>query len=141
MDLAPVMEQIWSMGKCCYLPVIRPLGHNRLDFVSYRGHDPLVQNCYGIPEPRNRNHPLPPWALDLLLLPLVAFDRSGNRLGMGGGYYDRTLAYLRWRERWQTPRLLGIAYRFQEVDAIATKKWDIPLDGIVTEAEIQLIRA
>ncbi len=135
MDLAPVIKQIWSMKKACFLPIIGRLNHNRLNFVPYREGDPLLENCYGIPEPQNRRHPLPPWALDLLLLPLVAFDPQGNRLGMGGGYYDRTLAYLRWREHWRTPTLLGVAYRFQEVETITAKGWDIPLDGVVTETE------
>jgi len=138
MDLTPVMERLWSMGKTCYLPVIRRLGHNRLDFAPYRKGDPLFRNCYGIPEPEDRRHAAPPWGLDLLLLPLVAFDTRGNRIGMGGGYYDRTLAYLRRRKYWRTPTLLGVAYRFQQVEEIAAQRWDIPLDGVACETELML---
>ncbi len=137
-DLAPAIAKMELMGKNCYLPTIRPLGQNRLDFVPYRTGDVLIENCYGIPEPRSMSRPLPPWALDLLLLPLVAFDSRGNRLGMGGGYYDRTLAYLRLREHWRTPLLLGVAYQFQKVESITAKAWDIPLDGVVTDAELLL---
>jgi len=74
-----------------------------------------------------------PHALDLILLPLVAFDKSGHRLGMGGGYYDRTLAFLAHRRLWRKPHLLGTAYQFQQLETLPTQPWDIPLDGIATE--------
>ena len=138
MDLQPVMSRIWWMKKECYLPVIRRLNHNRLGFVHYVETEKLVQNRYNIPEPKNPNQQTPPWALNLLLLPLVAFDSNGNRLGMGGGYYDRTLAFLRRREQWHTPRLIGVAYDFQRVENLASEPWDIPLDGVVTESKIIL---
>jgi len=132
-DLGPVMERIWSLGKSCYLPVIRPLGHNRLDFAPFHRNAPLITNCYGIPEPMTRRGILPPWGLDLLLLPVVAFDPDGNRLGMGGGYYDRTLAYLRRRESWVTPKRLGVAYHFQKIETLEDREWDIPLDGVACD--------
>jgi 5-formyltetrahydrofolate cyclo-ligase len=71
-----------------------------------------------------------------LLLPLVGFDETGNRLGMGGGYYDRTLSYLRQRKHWRRPRLVGIAHECQKVDALAPSPWDVPLDMIVTEERV-----
>ncbi|MGD8594123.1 MAG: 5-formyltetrahydrofolate cyclo-ligase, partial [Gammaproteobacteria bacterium] len=70
--------------------------------------------------------------LNLVLTPLVAFDARGNRLGMGGGYYDRTFAYLRHQHRWRRPRLAGIAYDFQQVDRLERSSWDVPLSTIAT---------
>lgn len=64
----------------------------------------------------------------------MGFDRDGNRLGMGGGYYDTTFEFLAGRSRWHKPRLLGLAYGFQEVDALPHEPWDVPLTAIVTEA-------
>jgi len=123
------------MGKHCYLPVISKITNNRLGFTSYLKHEKLNINQYGILEPQIC-HQTPPWAINLLLLPLVAFDNSGNRLGMGGGYYDRTLAYLQQRNHWQTPILMGVAYDFQKVSELSSRPWDIPMDGVVTESGI-----
>ncbi len=137
-ELQPVINRIWRMRKECYLPVVSQLTHNRLGFVHFRKNDMLVANRYNIPEPKVRHQPVPPWALDLLLLPLVAFDRNGNRVGMGGGYYDRTLAYLRRRNQWHTPCLIGVGYDFQRVKSLAPEPWDIPLDGVITESRITI---
>ena len=71
-------------------------------------------------------------------MPLVAFDMRGNRLGMGGGYYDRTFAYLLNRRRWRRPILIGVAYEFQGVDSLTTRPWDIPLHGVATEAGLRI---
>ncbi len=137
-ELQPIINRIWWMKKECYLPIISQLTHNQLGFVRYLENEMLVTNRYNIPEPKARHQSVPPWALDLVLLPLVAFDKSGNRLGMGGGYYDRTLAYLRQRKQWRTPRLVGIAYDFQQVETLTSEPWDIPLDGVVTESKMIL---
>ncbi len=137
MDLQPVMERLWRMGKRCYLPVIHPLAVGQLRFAPFHRGDPLTRNRFGIPEPQHPlHHTVPAWALDLLLLPLVAFDGSGNRLGMGGGYYDRTLAYLQQRGFWRTPSLVGAAFDFQEVGALHPRPWDIPLGQVVTESRL-----
>ena len=74
--------------------------------------------------------------LDLILAPLVGFDTHGNRLGMGGGYYDRTFAYLKHRLHWQKPRLIGLAYELQRVADLANHAWDVPLQSVVTEQHI-----
>jgi 5-formyltetrahydrofolate cyclo-ligase len=73
--------------------------------------------------------------LDIILLPLVGFDRSGNRIGMGGGYYDRTLAFVAAGNR-PAPTLVGLAHSSQEVSSVSTQKWDIPVNQIITDREI-----
>ncbi|WP_089725899.1 5-formyltetrahydrofolate cyclo-ligase [Candidatus Thiosymbion oneisti] len=134
-DPCPLLQQAHTRRKRCFLPVLRPHPHRRLWFLEYRPGDPLANNRFGIPEPRLRNRRVRlPWALDLLLVPLVGFDARCNRLGMGGGYYDRTLAYLRRRRHWRRPRLIGIAHECQRVEALTPNPWDVPLDMIVTEA-------
>ena len=74
-----------------------------------------------------------PFALDLVLVPLVAFDARGVRLGMGGGYYDRSFAYLNFRSRWRRPRLIGVGFDFQRAESISPQPWDVCLDGVITE--------
>ncbi len=138
MDLTPLLQRALSMGKKCYLPVLSPLFHNRLWFAPYHPGSHLSLNRFGIPEPDcNHAHMRPVWSLDLVLMPLVAFDLQGNRLGMGGGFYDRTLAYLNKRSHWRKPRLLGTAYSFQQVSQLPCESWDVPLHGVVTEHELR----
>lgn len=136
-DLTAVMLRIWAMGKRCYLPVLNGIGNKRLWFATYRPGDPLCHNRFGIPEPRRPRHWLArPWELDLVLAPVVAFDPQGNRLGMGGGYYDRTLAHLLWRCHWRKPRFYGVAYEFQRVGSLPCRSWDVPMEGLVTEQRL-----
>jgi len=135
LSLNPLLERAWTMRKQCYLPVIMP--DERLRFAPYHPGDPLAPNVFGIPEPVRAGLPIvDARILDLVLMPLVAFDVAGNRLGMGGGFYDRTLAYLRHRRHWRKPRLLGIAHHFQCIPALERQWWDVPLDGIATELRI-----
>ena len=118
-----------ATGKECYLPVLHPLKQNRLYFIRYRSGDPLGINRFGIKEPFLQGEKITPaFALDLILLPLVAFDRSCNRIGMGGGFYDRTL-----RPHQYFTRLVGLAQSCQETDSINKQPWDIPLEAVVTE--------
>ena len=92
----------------------------------------MLTNIFGISEPsRSKKHSRPLWALDAPLIPLVAFDQTGNRLGMGGGFYDRLLAGLAHRPR--RPLLIGIGYRFQQVECIPVEPWDMPLDKVITD--------
>jgi 5-formyltetrahydrofolate cyclo-ligase len=105
-----------------------------LRFAELRDDTRLVADKYGILEPAGGfRNTVPAHALDLVLVPLVAFDLDGRRVGMGGGYYDRTFEYLRWRRCWHRPRLVGVAYEMQRVAHIDEDTWDVPLHAIVTE--------
>lgn len=133
-DLTEVAQTAWAMGKQCFLPVLSPLYHNRLWFAPYTPDSILQLNRFGIPEPAlNWRAMRPVWSLDLLLMPLVAFDLEGNRLGMGGGFYDRTLAYLSRRNQWRKPHLIGTAFELQRFDALPNEPWDVPVQGVITE--------
>lgn len=135
-----LIEAAWQQDKRCYLPVLGLRPGNRLWFIPYDPDSTLVHNRFGIPEPvhARRQRLLKAHSLDLILMPLVAFDQQGNRLGMGGGFYDRTLSFLRQRHSWRKPRLIGLAYEFQRVDRLPSQEWDVPLDAIVTEDRIYL---
>jgi 5-formyltetrahydrofolate cyclo-ligase len=138
-DILPLLVRASSIGRQCYLPVLDPLRTSRLWFMPYRPGDALVLNHFGIGEPAlGARERVPAADLDLVLMPLLAFDDSGNRLGMGGGYYDRTLAFLRTRRSWRRPALCGVAYSFQRVTALQAEPWDVPLDGCLTEQGVHL---
>lgn len=136
-DPSPVIEHAWSMGKQVYLPILSPLKanlQNSLYFAPYDMDSKLRLNRFNIPEPECKPAQWTRAAqLDLLLLPLVAFDESGNRVGMGGGFYDRTLAYLKNRQHWKKPTLIGLAHELQKVAQLQTQHWDVPLDFVITE--------
>ncbi|WP_097459658.1 5-formyltetrahydrofolate cyclo-ligase [Mangrovitalea sediminis] len=125
-----------QLGKTCYLPVLHPILHNRLWFYRFDSHTRLRHNRFGIPEPAHRNAPrCAPWALHVVLLPLVAFDADGGRLGMGGGFYDRTFGFTRHSAQ-PAPRLVGLAHELQRVDRLPIADWDVPLEAIVTDRAI-----
>ncbi len=128
-------EHAIFLGKKVYLPILAPL-KNSLYFAPYKAGDRLKLNQFKIPEPIC--HPSK-WKtasqMDLLLLPLVAFDASGNRIGMGGGFYDRTLSYLQHRRFWKKPTLMGLAHEIQKAGQLKRQSWDIPLDYIITEKQ------
>ena len=115
------------------LPVIEP--GRRMHFAPWQAGDALRTNRYGIPEPATTERWLPA-ELHVVLMPLLAFNRTGDRLGMGGGYYDRAFAFLLEPPRQPEPLLVGVAYAFQEVAAFTPEPWDVPLDWIVTEREL-----
>lgn len=136
-DVWELLERMPARGRRWYLPVLRGHARGRLWLVRHRPGEPLRPNRFGIPEPvRRRRHIQPVHALDLMLLPLVGFDAQCNRLGMGAGFYDRSLASLRRRRHWRRPLLIGIAHECQRVDQLTPQPWDVPLDAVVTEAGV-----
>ncbi|MHB8258225.1 MAG: 5-formyltetrahydrofolate cyclo-ligase [Acidiferrobacterales bacterium] len=138
-DPRPLMQRMWRMRKLCYLPVLSHLFYDRLWFAPVTPSSTFSPNRYGIPEPVTAPRT---WVraqeLDLILVPLVGFDLKGNRLGMGGGFYDRSLEFLRNRRSWNRPKLLGLAHDFQRLDALVPSPWDVPLQGIATDCALYL---
>ncbi|HNM43397.1 5-formyltetrahydrofolate cyclo-ligase [Plasticicumulans sp.] len=118
-------------GRTLLLPRLLPEA-GRMDFAEWPADAPLVANRFGIPEPEGT--PLhAPEAVDLVLAPLVGFDAHGGRLGMGGGYYDRSFAFLLARPRPSRPYLVGLAHACQRVDRLEVRPWDVPLDAVVSD--------
>ena len=123
-----LIKILWAQGKQVYLPVLHPFNPNHLLFLRYLPDIPMLKNKFGIWEPKlNVQNVLPLDELDILFTPLVAFDRQGNRLGMGGGFYDRTL------QHWQKSPFIpvGLAHQCQQVEQLPTEVWDVPLHQIL----------
>ncbi len=118
-----------------YLPVLA--AGNLLKFGEWRPGVAVRANRYGIPEPVCDDASLlSATQIELMLVPLLGFDRRGNRLGAGAGYYDRSFAFLRGMTRPAQPLLVGIGYHFQELPELPTESWDVPLDFIATDREL-----
>jgi len=128
--------QLRLPATCIYcLPVLHEDG--RLRFAPWRPGAPLLSNRHGIPEPDvAAGALLPAESMTFVVAPLVAFDASGHRLGMGGGWYDRTFAFR--RERAAPPRLVGAAFSVQQVDSVDPQPWDMPLDALCSETDTLL---
>ena len=132
MDPGPAMRRALDDGKSCFVPVITG---QRLRFAPWTPDSLLRRNRFGILEPAiETGQLLLPAALELVLVPLVAFDVYCNRLGMGGGYFDRAFAFLRGRREWLRPRLVGLAFECQKVEKIPPKPWDIQLYRVFCES-------
>ena len=135
MDLSVLIERLWRQGHQTYLPVLHGA---KLRFLRYCANTKLKDNHFGIPEPVSTGDDLcRPSRLHTVLMPLVAFDNAGNRLGMGGGYYDQTFAFKQRPGRAAGPRLIGVAFDFQQVDTLPSNDWDVALDGILTETALR----
>lgn len=133
-DPRPLLREAQKRGKATYLPVLKAWPPTRMVFQRLRPGEKLVRNRFRILEPRaNGSQQRPVWTLDLVLLPLVGFDEDGGRLGMGGGFYDRSLAYRARRKNWQKPTLLGLAHECQKVDRLPLASWDVRLQATVTD--------
>jgi 5-formyltetrahydrofolate cyclo-ligase len=113
------------------------LAGQSLRFARWAPGAALQANRYGIPEPVcEPKDSTPPQGLDLVLVPLLGFDRRGHRLGSGAGYYDRTFAFLHGMTRPAHPVLVGIGYHFQEVSDLSAQSWDVAMDFIATDREL-----
>ncbi|MFY1666050.1 5-formyltetrahydrofolate cyclo-ligase [Pseudomonas sp. Pseu.R1] len=129
-----LLREAQRRGKKTYLPVLSPWPRTKMVFQRIKPGDRLRPNRFRIPEPHiNPRQQRKIWALDLILMPLVGFDDQGGRLGMGGGFYDRSLAYRARRKAWQKPVLLGLAHECQKVEKLAVASWDVPLQGTVSD--------
>ena len=135
LDTRALIDQLWRAGKRVYLPVLHPFSPGNLLFLHYHPSSDLVVNRLKIREPKlDVRDVLPLSRLDVLVTPLVAFDAAGQRLGMGGGFYDRTLQ--NWRQHRLQP--VGYAHDCQQVDALPTEQWDIPLPAVITPSKTWL---
>jgi 5-formyltetrahydrofolate cyclo-ligase len=127
--LNEVISAAQRAGKMLAAPLLR---ERRLTFVRLPNKLRLTRNRLGIEEPVS-DQSVDPRRLDLVLTPLVAFDASGVRLGVGGGYYDRCFHYLTARRVLQRPKLVGVGFDFQRLPHIERQAWDVPLWGAVTD--------
>ena len=134
LDTQPLIDLAHSRGCEIYVPRIdrHALAH-KMRFVELTGRQ--RPNRLGISEPEDSRMMGARW-LDVVFLPLVGFDARGVRLGMGGGFYDRAFAFRRWRTAWHAPRLIGLAYAFQQVESLTAAAHDVRLDAVVTEERI-----
>lgn len=126
----PLILLALHRGAEVYLPQI-PARGRQLRFVRFDQHSLWTVGQYGIPELLNGQSCLPR-RLDSVFLPLVGFDASGGRLGQGGGYYDATFAFRRNRRHWKKPRLIGLGFTCQQVEALPKDPWDLCLDAVLT---------
>jgi 5-formyltetrahydrofolate cyclo-ligase len=135
MPLHAAYASLRSREQQYFLPLVTAA--NDLQFAAWHAGADVQANRYGIPEPvAQADALLGPADLDLVLVPLLGFDRRGNRLGSGAGFYDRSFGFLRAAQRPARPVLVGIGYHFQEVGDIAPAAWDVPLDFVATDREL-----
>jgi 5-formyltetrahydrofolate cyclo-ligase len=132
----PRLLRQWGLPhQTFYLPVLSPFkDDHRLWFIRWDAQTRFRMNRFRIPEPYPRHHHQRParW-LDLVVMPLLAFDAHGTRMGMGGGFYDRTFAFKKRHIAMQRPRLTGFAYSFQQREKLLRQAWDIPLNAAVSD--------
>jgi 5-formyltetrahydrofolate cyclo-ligase len=135
-----LLREAQRRGKKTYLPVLSAWPRTKMVFQRVKPGERFRPNRFRIPEPRiDARKQRKIWALDLILMPLVGFDDQGGRLGMGGGFYDRSLAYQARRKAWQKPVLLGLAHECQKVGKLAVASWDVPLQGTVSDKRWYLV--
>ncbi|WP_439332638.1 5-formyltetrahydrofolate cyclo-ligase [Shewanella canadensis] len=134
LDTQPLIRALWEQGVNLYLPRLHPFTKGNLLFFAYTPETALVENKLKILEPvLDISKMILPHQLDAVVTPLVAFDNTGGRMGMGGGFYDRTLA------NWQKigkPYPIGFAHDCQQVQSLPSEHWDVPLPMIVTPTRV-----
>jgi len=125
-------------GVRLYLPVVVDLRHRRLQFHAVTGR--TRRGIFGISIPHRRLDCVAPRWFDLIVVPLVGVDGVGRRLGMGGGFYDRALAFRRSRTHWRGPLLVGLAFDCQRTEAPFADSWDVRLDALATESGLEYFK-
>lgn len=137
-DVRPLLYRAYAMGVQCFLPIVPGRGHLKMWFskLENRPHWPhhWRLNRFGIPEYHKPcGQRLRAAWLQRLFIPMLGFDERGYRIGMGGGYYDASLAFLATRRTWRVPTLVGVAFSAQKAERIPDDPWDVPLDRVLTE--------
>ncbi|AQS39937.1 5-formyltetrahydrofolate cyclo-ligase [Shewanella psychrophila] len=134
LDTCVLINALWDLGVHVYLPRLHPFSKGNLLFLAYTPTTLLMQNSLKIWEPKlDITQMMLPHRLDVVVAPLVAFDKQGNRMGMGGGFYDRTLA--NWTEQ-RKPFPIGFAHDCQQVENLPCEHWDVPLPMLVTPTRV-----
>lgn len=128
-DLSSLWNNATVDGKLCFFPALND--DLTLSFLPVTPTTTFINNKFEIPEPSvSRDLAVPIDQLDLIIIPLLAFDIRCNRIGMGAGYYDRTLINKR------NSLIIGVGYQFQRVEFLEAQSWDIPLDAVITQKAI-----
>ena len=125
-----IIARAWAMKKRVFAPIIGKTSH--MQFQEITAKTELQRNRFGLFEP-NDGEMVSARMLDVVLAPLVAFDNKNNRVGMGGGYFDRTFSFLKHRNAWTRPKIIGLAFACQKVEEISPNPWDIRLFCVVTD--------
>jgi 5-formyltetrahydrofolate cyclo-ligase len=136
LDTAPLLQLARRRGCVVALPRVVSKRHARMKFFQFDGF--VKRGAYGILEPSAKRG-IRARELDVVFMPLVGFDASGNRIGMGKGFYDRCFAHRIRLHHWRRPLLVGIAYEVQMVSSLQVARHDVPVDVIVTESALRRI--
>ena len=137
LDPSVTIQAAQQFNKKFFLPVVPTDNEKNLSFYAYHSEEDLIKNRFDILEPKTSAASAVNIAsLDIILVPLVGFDKECNRLGRGAGYYDHTLAFAKDKSAAERPLLIGLGYEFQKLPEIVPSKWDVPLDLVVTEDTI-----
>ena len=130
-DTGLIFERAWRAGKAIYAPVVDD--PQRMRFIRVERNTLLRKSRFGIWEPVSGAE-VPATDIDVVVAPVVAFDGMCNRIGMGGGHYDRTFSFLNRPRTWLRPKLVGLAFACQKVEKIAANPWDIRLYRVISDA-------
>lgn len=129
-DPGRIIARAWRAGKQVFVPVVG--SRHEMRFANLEPDTSLIRNRFGIWEPQSSQE-IAARELDLVITPLAAFDSRAERIGMGGGFYDRHFAFLKHRRCWRRPKLVGVAFACQEVTRITPNPWDVRLYAVVSE--------
>jgi 5-formyltetrahydrofolate cyclo-ligase len=133
----PLIDYLWSIKCRVFVPILHPFCKGHLLFQEFSQHTPMHKNHFGISEPKlDAQRVCPLENLDILFTPLVAFDLTGNRLGMGGGFYDRTLAGLVNENKSNQAIVVGLAHELQLTSTLPSATWDIGLPYVLTSNKL-----
>lgn len=139
-DCLPLLNRTLWLKAACFLPIVPHHRQKKLWFSQLGNGPHWKNNRFGIPEYGHQFQKIRASMLDVIFLPLLGFDLHGTRMGMGGGFYDSSLAFLLRRKFWKRPKLIGLAFEAQRVDFLPRDPWDVPLDAVLTEKQLYRFR-